>query len=173
MIKGFLESNTVWYRGSNSIDPLAMSDAGNSTEQYGPGIYFSNLEKIARGYGTVSRYTIDTSKGFVTEKTRMSPVVQRAAVRLLILAAPNYAYTLENFDENPRVALRTAIEGFLDFNDNYAEVLQAVAGDFYRDHGKQFVAAAVAQGINGLIMTDEEFQNLILYNTDLAEVVGD
>lgn len=166
-MKRFFEVPSVtWYRGSNT-DHLKLGGNGNNTQQYGCGLYFAEDENSASAYGKVKSFKISTSKGFITDKKR----TDYKLVEYLIKNAPNLEDSLTNWDENPKKALRQAIQANCD-HPNMIRNLIYIQNDFYRDEDDAYMENCIKYGISGLIVQANIGRFLILYDLTKVKVLA-
>ncbi len=166
-MKILTEASTIWYRGSKG-QHLTLGSNSNNTQQYGPGLYFADGEDVAKMHGEVKTYVINTSTGFMTEKSKVRP----QTIEFLIKRAPNLEETLQNWGENPRLAFRDAYNGILESSNNMVEALLSVQADFYRDDEELFMEKCIiGSNIHGIIVNVMGGKFLILYNRKKAREV--
>ena len=117
-----------------------------SNDEHGPGIYFTNNESIAKGYGrNLYEVEIDLT-GFITEKTK------RNDARLLKIITENLnEYNLSNYDENPIRAKRLLIEGVMQPRISYIECLMNIWSDVFNLKNPKYIRACVNNNINGIV----------------------
>jgi len=112
-------------------DPATL---GKGNDQFGPGWYFTDNEKVARGYadgpnGVVHRCDINVSKLCPNSG---SPSRLKLPLGKLIKTAPNIRMHLENWGEDPKSAFYEALESVISYASGPHDVIQQVWIDFYR-----------------------------------------
>ena len=170
----FRDVGSVWYRGSDSSS-VGLKVDGNVSEQFGPGVYFTDDPRIAGDYGRVREYSIDISKGFCFKGDK----IDRVKIKELIGFADgeHLGLALSNWDENPKVAMRRLFDSIMKCKDMPDAVTQ-VALDVFNWDRDDFLMSARACGINGIVI-DDPFDSgrssrfLVLYNFKLAKLVSD
>lgn len=165
-----------WFRGSNKVDPLAPSsmDADyNATEQFGPGVYFTNDYSVADSYGTVQKYFIDTSKGFY--RTGDPIDIEKIKEILLYMPEEDLGIFVGNYDENPTKGLAKALKSIKSYCDDMPDALSHIAHEAFRDDTDEFLMDCRASGVYGVVLTDPfkagrgSLEYLILYDPKKAK----
>ena len=147
-------NNKIWFHGSEKqINNWTTEFTGKGTDQEGAGIYFttdiddSKLYLSNNGKGFIHQVLLNSSKILLT-KTKPN----KLKLKQLILKAPNYKETLENWDENIDKATEKALDGYLDYSDTMFDAIKSVEGDFYRNEGKSYCNAIVSIGYDYVII---------------------
>ena len=131
-------------------------------------MYFANDESVASVYGTVKTFKINTDSSFITDRTRP----KRDVIEILIRNSPDLEDALTNWDENPKVALRKAVNANCDV-DQMVKSLLFLQNDFYRNADEEFMKNCVELcNLNGMILNVAESKFLILYNFKKAKLIG-
>lgn len=145
------------YHGTNHINnPFQYAYAGLGNCQEGPGFYLTNTENVAKGYG---KYILVVEAKY----RKIVPQVGKPntnQLTSLIKKAPDLKITLEDYDEDPRVALNQAIKIYTTYYKNPSDAFQNVWAGFYRDHPGQYLRNMVDMGYDGAIA---KFNNGIIH----------
>lgn len=170
------EEQYTWYKGSNRLNPLDVSkgdDFYNSTEQYGPGLYFTNKYSTASNYGKVYQYRVSLGNFYKTGDD-----IDINKLKELINYAPeeDLQIVLEDYDDtgNKEKALRKLLKSVSEYCKDMPDALAQVAHDVFRDDVEEFLMCGRASNIDGVIIenvhrhNDEKF--LVLYNPSLAKL---
>ncbi len=154
------------YHGSDyKIEKFIHFQKEFTNDQYGPGIYFTNKESLAKGYGKhVYEVKLDL-KGFITRKSK------RDETKLLKIINDNLTETiLLNYDNNPTRAKRLLIQSVLLPRISYIDCLMNIWSDVFNLKNHRFMKACVENGINGIIeeinATNGKTLFYIVYNTE-------
>jgi hypothetical protein len=126
----------IFYHGSlRPRKTWDLSSLGQGNDQYGPGWYFTDNEKVAKSYadgpeGVLQKCDINVSNVCpnVGDTDRF-----RSRVARMMKAAPQARTHLENWGENPREALNQALDLTLDSTEGPHDLIQQVWIDFYLD----------------------------------------
>lgn len=171
-----LNDKHIWYHGrtvDNETFSLDYVGGENANDQEGPGFYFTNGLQNARSYaypnGIVLKCQVDYKKLIIKgdsseTKTRKKIVVD------LINNSPNKDYVLENFDEDPQVAMIKAVNAYLKYTDAY-DSYQIIARDFYRHESKEYLQVLSKYYDAQLTKHSGDIYHLIVYNPALIRVI--
>ena len=86
--------------------------------------------------------------------------------------APDLEMRLTDWDENPRVALRSAISAMLD-NDNEIQTYQSIWYDFYRDAPLEYLKKMPLLGIDGIkVDRAEGATHYIIYDPACIQIIN-
>lgn len=164
-----------WFHGTSvNFDKFTDEFVGTGHDQEGPGIYFTSNEEDATGYsrksdshGALFIVNLNFNKAVPTnKKAKVSEIGQ------LIEWASNYQEILGNWDENPKVAMKTAMSSILR-EASCHESFKSVWYEFYRHEPVEFVRNLVMLGYDGVIVK-KEFMNAyhaIVYNPKAINIV--
>jgi hypothetical protein len=135
------------YHGSDyKIEKFIHFQKEFTNDQYGPGIYFTNKESVAKGYGKYIYEVKLDLKGFLTRKSK------RDDTKLLRIINDNLTETvLLNYDDNLTRAKRLLIQSVLLPKISYIECLLNIWSDVFNLKNSRFMKACVENGINGII----------------------
>lgn len=153
------------YHGSDhKIEKFIHFQKEFTNDQYGPGIYFTNKESLAKGYGKyVYEVNLDL-KGFITRKSK------RDENKLLRIIDDNLTETiLLNYDDNLIRAKRLLLQSVLLPRISYIECLLNIWSDIFNLKNQRFIKACVENGINGIIEEVSKSHGVlfyIVYNTE-------
>ncbi len=166
-----------WYHGSpNPITKFSDDFVGQGTDQEGPGIYFtSNLEdaysyaKKDNGNGVVYVVNLNFKKLVPLKgKPKIKELTQ------LIDWAPNLEDKLMDWDENPNIAKKKALNAIYRSGErNPHQAFQSVYYDFYRNDPIEFVRNLVILEYDGLVVP-RQFMNTkhaVVYNPKIIKLV--
>jgi hypothetical protein len=181
----------VWYRGANEYPGWLYLGEGNSTtEQFGPGLYFSDRYETARAYGQVKAFSIRK-----LEDLSGKPLYFFDNVNAIATHSPNYAdpklckdlvfefmemaadydferfdIVLSNWDEKGLAAINKLFRSVYYNSFSMAEVMQSVASEIFRNATTEFLMSCRALNVGGLILHDpfktgyKSEQYLVLYD---------
>lgn len=158
------------YHGSDhdNIQGLNADYMGGGNDTYGPGMYWANTPKLARGHGNFI-YTAELTLNRLVPMNRRLTDMQ---IQSFIKQSPDFERTLDNFDENPNRALRMAVRAMADGGDNAAEQLQCVWYDFYRDYVPDYVRM-VAKNFDGTVIpVDNGVTYYVVYNPASVRIIN-
>jgi len=166
---------TLWYRGSSRSNPLDIEDgvSYNTTEQYGPGIYFTNRYETAVNYGNVSLYKMSI-KNIYTNKDRID--IKKIKEIIEYCNAEDLEMVLSDWDEDyiekPNIALDKLLLSIKKYSKNMPDALAQIAHDVFRHDAKEFLMCCRAADvvIESPNAYNEEYY-LVLYNPKLAKLV--
>jgi len=175
-----LNDKHLWYHG-RSIDSEVFSydyvGGENAYDQEGPGFYFTNnfddAKKYTNSNGIILKCKINYKKILIKSPSSNTKVNKKIIVDL-INSSPDKDYTLENFDENPKVAMIKAVNAYLKYDDAH-DAYQILARDFYKYNPKEYLQILSkyydAQLTDKNIMDGKKVYHLIVYNPVLITVV--
>lgn len=166
---------TLYHGSPKRINSFTDDFVGGegATDQEGPGIYFTNSIEDAKMYGEFIHEAIFTPRQLF-DQTPTNPTKLRPFVTKMTLAAPEWEMHAENFDENPRIGVKTFVESALEYNDTEKDVAQQVWYDFYKNNPIDYVRNMVKMGVDGLMVKKEHggVVHFIVYNPSALKVVG-
>jgi len=157
-----------WFRGSKTNRIEFNNNDGNTNDQYGPGVYFTDSYDTASNYGKVYLYEINTDKGFIKQGTKVSKQIITKLVNYVDRSILDEI--LLDWDENPIVAKKELINAICN-NKDMVEALQQYALDVCRWDREEYIMNCKAVGINGIIVKNSEYHDeewLVLYNFNLV-----
>jgi len=162
----------LWYHGSgHTISKFSLDHTKwENTNQYGPGVYFTNQISTAESYASGNDGKIYVCeirpRKVVSTKTKVNATI----VKKLITTAPGD--TWNNWAETKAEAYRQAINNVLNYNDNMYDTLLSIWSDWYRGDEKLFLSKLVGYGIDGaLVNPSDNEQFFIAYNVDALSLV--
>lgn len=141
----------TFYHGSTSNIKSFVDDfVGKGNDEYGPGIYFSNREWIARGYAEPNGYIYRCDLDFRNELS-VNTKFNLNQIKTLIAKSPD-EYAASNWDEDEVTAHRIALNNYLDsYDQNMLEIFMQIWADWYMDYPVDFVRNVVAMGYDGSV----------------------
>lgn len=147
------------YHGSDyKIEKFIHFQKEFTNDQYGPGIYFTNKESLAQGYGKYIYEVKLDLKGFLTRKSK------RDETKLLRIINDNLTETvLLNYDDNLIRAKRLLLQSVLLPRISYIECLLNIWSDVFNLKNQRFMKACVENGINGIIEEVSESHGVLFY----------
>ena len=165
------ESEQIWYHGSPKKFLDFSSEflgSGRGHDQEGPGFYFTNDEADARGYGGYVLRVHLTLNRVVRLKGR----IPDSQIRKMLDHAPDLADTLTNWDENPRIAYRNAVEAIKRY-DSPHQAFQTIWYDFYRGHEAQYLKNMVTiLGYDGVVVPKNNgVQHAIVFDPSKIQII--
>lgn len=176
-----LNDRYTWYHGRTvdsdifSYDYLGGRDALN---QEGPGFYFTNSFENAKRYaspnGIILKCKVDYKK-LINKSDTSNTQTNKKVIIDLINSSPDRDYTLENFDENPKVAMVKAVNAYLTYK-NAHDTYQMIANDFYKYEPKKYLQVLSKYYDAQLTKLDNTFYgttiyHLIVYNPSIITVL--
>lgn len=171
-----LNDKHIWYHGrtvDNETFSLDYVGGERSIDQEGPGFYFTNDLQNARSYaypnGIVLKCQVDYKK-LIIKGTASETKTSKKIIVDLINNSPNKDYVLENFDEDPRLAMIKAVNAYLKYTDAF-DSYQIVARDFYRHDAKQYLQVLSKYYDAQLTKHDNTIYHLVVYNPALIRVI--
>ena len=162
------------YHGSKTkIDKFSDEFVGKeeATDQEGPGIYFTTSLDDASRYGNYLYSVILRPRKLVDESSHRR--VNTNEIIQLIRSAPDWEDTAQNWAENPKTGLYTAVDSFMKYAENEKDLFQQVWYDFFRHNPIEYVRGMVKLGYDGQIINKAEGnKHFIIYNPDIIEVTN-
>lgn len=159
---------TIYHGTPHTFPAFEYQYIGNGTDQEGPGIYLTSDIRDAARYGQHIMIVEAEFNHFVPLTGKTSP----REIKYMIEHAPDAAYVLENYDENPTIALREAIHDTIAFNETPHDAFQSVCADFYRYDPVDFVKNMVSLGYDGVkIERRDNVTHFIAYNLDNLRII--
>lgn len=177
-----LNDRYTWYHGRTvdsdvfSYDYLGGRDA---LDQEGPGFYFTNSFENAKRYaspnGIILKCKVNYKKLINKSDTSNTQTTKKVIIDL-INNSPDRDYTLENFDENPKVAMLKAVNLYLQ-HKNAHDAYQLIANDFYKYKSKEYLQVLSKYYDAQLTRHDNTFYgatiyHLIVYNPSIITVLN-
>jgi hypothetical protein len=176
-----LDDKYLWYHG-RTVDSEVFSydyvGGENATDQEGPGFYFTNSFENAKRYaspdGVILKCKINYKKLIIKGNVSNTKTDKKIIIDL-INSSPDKDYTLENFDENPRLAMIKAVNAYLVYK-NAHDAYQLIANDFYKYNSKNYLQILAKYYDAQLTKLDNTYYggtiyHLIVYNPSLITVV--
>lgn len=171
-----LNDRYTWYHGrtvDSDVFSLDYVSGEGANDQEGPGFYFTNSFSNARSYaypnGIVLKCKVDYKKLIFKGDVSETKTSKRILVDL-INSSPDKDSTLENFDENPQMAMIKAVNSYLRYTDAY-DSYQMVASDFYRYNGKDYLKALSKYYDAQLTKHSNNIYHLIVYRPEIITVI--
>jgi hypothetical protein len=175
-----LNDKYTWYHGRTvdseifSYDYIGGKDA---FDQEGPGFYFTNSFENAKYYaastGIILKCKINYKKLIIKGDTSITKTNKKIVVDL-IQNSPDKDYTLENFDEDPKVAMINAVNSYYHYKDAY-DAYKIIANDFYKNNKKEYLQVLSKYYDAQLTKLDNtsygNIYHLIVYNPSLITVI--
>jgi hypothetical protein len=132
----------TWYHGSvRPRNEWTLENVGkkDAADKEGPGLYFTTSLEDAMAYGD---YVAEVKLNLLKSRTvPLTGRVNEMFIRRLIKKAPDAAYSLMNWAENPNVALTQAARAIVEYSEGPHDAYQSVYADFYYGHPQEFFKA--------------------------------
>lgn len=160
----------MFYHGTNQkIKSFVDNFVGQGIDKEGPGIYFTSSFDDAARYGDyIYVVKLHLDQAVSTEEG----AVDRNELETLIRKSPDLKSHLMDWDENPEIALKMAIDNFLDYNETPHEIFQSVWYDFFRYNPVEYVRGMVELGYDGVFVNKREgVVHAIVFNPKKIEFV--
>lgn len=160
----------VWYHGSPKRFQVFSYDfigSGRGHDQEGPGFYFTSEESDARNYGEhILRVHLTLNR-----LVRLKGKILDSQIRKMLDGAPNLADTLTNWDENPRIAYRNAMEAIKRY-DSPHQAFQTIWYDFYRGHEVQYLKNMVnLLGFDGVVIPGGKIEHAVVFDPSKIHIL--
>ena len=166
---------SIFYHGSDSeIDVFTLDKLATGTgyDEKGPGIYLTSSESDARMYGKyVHKVTVKIPKSRLLQPNKK---IGPDTIRRMISLSPDKIRSLQNWDENPVVAMNNAVESiFSSYSDDYREACHQIWFDFYYpDHTIKYLNIMIRWGWDGFLVPKREgVVHLIVFNPARLKVL--
>lgn len=178
LVGGRILKEKTWYRGSVRRDPLSMIEGQNETEQFGPGIYFTDNIETATSYaypdGKIYAYNINTDAGFYKKGDKIRIGVIKKIVSYADQDVLDIA--LSDWSEDKDEAYTKMINSIVKYSKDMPDALQQTCRDVFNWDREDFILSCKAVSVNGFILKDpfdsqRSESYLVLYNTKLASLV--
>lgn len=168
----------VVYHGTGSdIEEFDFRFANQGNDQLGSGFYFSTSATEAGGYANSTMINVDRKPGgkspnvipaYLSIKNPLDAGfignITNDQVEELINRAPDKEDALTNWDENPNVAMRSAIEAYTVNNDNVLGGIHRIANDFYGDNIEALDnALRDVLGYDGVVAKSDELTHWVAW----------
>lgn len=151
---------TVWYHGSTRPRTTwDLSSVGNGNDQEGPGLYFATSLADARAYGDYIALVYLTT----TNKMPLKGRPDYNQIRNLIKKAPDLDMSLSNWDEDPHIALTTAVETIVSSASSPFDAYQQVWADFYSSAPQEYLKNLWRYDLAILPMQDGSFHAVVFH----------
>ena len=175
----------TWYRGANeSPGWLYLGEGNNTTEQFGPGLYFSDKYETAQSYGRVKKFRIKKLKSmqgndirFFSNKTIIASgyICPEEAKKLVwefmgLMEEDSYLTVLSNWHENRRKAELQLFNAIYYTAVTMTDLLQNIWAELFMSKATDFLLCCRALHIGGLIFVDPYETN---YSTETFLVLYD
>lgn len=162
-----------WYHGSgHDISKFSLEfTKWENTNQYGPGVYFTNRLDTAISYangesGKVYVCEIHPRKT-VSAKTKINPTI----IRNLITTSPDED-KWNDWAETKSEGLRLGINAVLQYNDNMYDAILSVWSDWYRGFEKELLNKLTSVGYDGALIPQPNGETFfIAYNVEALSLV--
>lgn len=156
-------NSIVAYHGTNfNIEKFSHFSKEFSNDQYGPGIYFTNKESIAKKYGSnVYKVRLNT-RNFITSSTNFD----LAKVTKIINDNINDDLLL-NWNDNINIAKRELLKATID-EESYYDTLQNIWSNVFNLKNNPYLNAMIKNKIDGLVIRlGSGIVYYIVYNTEI------
>lgn len=139
------KSNVVVYHGSrDQFTHFDLAHSGTGNDQNGPGIYFTTVKDDAMNYGSyLITATLHLNKIITSSKRPIKQVIEK-----LINMSPDKDDVLMDYDENPRIAFRDAVNGYMHLNAK--EAYEMLWFDFYKKDNKLYCENMASLGYDAV-----------------------
>ena len=137
----------AYHGSSHQILKFSTEFVGEGHDQEGPGIYFTSDMQDAATYGRYIHKVLLEIKSSVGLKRK----AKRSEIKQMILWCEDMDDKLMDWDENPKVAMETAIKSCL-LQDNEHQSFLSVWYDFYRYRPVDYVQNMVKLGYDAVVV---------------------
>jgi len=138
-----------YYHGTNAdITNFSTEFAGVGHCRHGPGIYFSNSEKFSKNFGSKLYEASIIEARLRNASSKKKPC--RAFIHTMAKRSPTWEDSATNWDEDPKIGLRRAVDSILTDSDNYGECIQSLWAEFFMQEEEIFCKGMASKGIDGM-----------------------
>lgn len=139
--KQFTESSqdkiiNVYHGSKNHIKGFDASYLSGGHDQKGPGLYTTENEEEAHGYGHLHHIRLDTSK-FIQPKDKP----KKAVIKDMIENSPHLDDVVSNYDESSHIGKKKLIDSCMNTHSMH-EAMERVWYDGYRADNEAFINQA-------------------------------
>jgi hypothetical protein len=155
----------IAYHGTNfNIEKFSHFSKEFSNDQYGPGIYFTNKESIAKKYGNnIYKVRLNT-KNFITSSTDFN-----LAKVIKIINDNIDDNLLLNWNDNKNLAKKELMRATID-DESYYDTLQNIWSNVFNLKNIPYLNAMIKNKIDGLIIRlGSGIVYYIVYNPEIIK----
>ena len=161
--KEFVENGMYFHGSHQPINQFSYTflGSGKGYNQEGPGFYFTSDDSDAKVYGQhLFHANIQLKK-----PVPLTGSTKRKEIELMLKNAPDLEETLTDWDENPKIALKKAIDSIINYNSSPHGAFQSVWYDFYRGSEQQYLHNMKALlGYDGVMIPRGNIQHIIVFD---------
>lgn len=173
---GVTTEETLYHGGKVDYKDLTASQAFDAIQRgdkelgsvaaEGPGIYLTNSENEAKGYGTNIQKLVKNEKANIIDKT--SKKLTNAQIKKVInsLSSDDKTTVLSNWDMNESVAMNNLINAVKDGETTHEQLMNIWADVYNHQDPEAFVNAMKSLGIDGVKIEKPKGYHIIIYNKD-------
>jgi len=163
----------MFYHGSkHKIEKFTDDFVGGKEahDQEGPGIYFTSSFDDARRYGEyVYTVKLNPKKIISVKEGKRAPVKQ---LEWLAKQSSDWQMHAQNWDENPNIGLKQAIQNTIEHNENPHEQFLQIWIEFFRNEPANYVRNMVKLGYDVIyVPKNEGVIHAIILNPTIIEFV--
>lgn len=163
-----------YYHGANTpIDQFSYTflGSGKGYDHEGPGFYFTADESDAKTYGQHLFHAKIQLKKPVPIKGK--GLIKTTEIALILKNAPNLQDKLMDWDENPKIAFKEALNSIIKYNNSPHEAFQSVWYDFYRGKEQQYLQNMVKLlGYDGVIVPKSGTIHIVVFDPSVIEKIN-
>lgn len=150
------ENATLFYHGTPiRFDHFESSFVGQGHDQEGPGFYFSTSKKTAAMHASGPNGHILVVNLHPRKLVPLQGRVNINHVSALMKASPRLQDALQDWDENPNVAFRMALQGMV-VQGEPKESFERVWYDFYRNDPQAWLQGMIKLGYDGIMVPQRD-----------------
>lgn len=151
-----LENSTLFYHGTPTrFDHFDLAFVSQGNDREGPGFYFSTSKNTAAMHARGPDGHILVVSLHPRRLVPLQGRVNVNQVSALMKASPRLTDALQDWDENPNVAFRMALQGMV-VQGEPKESFERVWYDFYRREPQLWLQGMVKLGYDGIMVSQPD-----------------
>ena len=154
----------VYHGTPRNFDVFSLEFLGQGHDEEGPGIYLTTDKTDAERYATGPTGRVLAVKARFRRLVSTQSPAKRSQIEQAVKRAPRLDLHLADWDEDPAVALRTAVTMIASGATEH-DAFQSVWADFYRHDEAAYLETMKALGFDGVeIDCSEGVRHLVMFS---------
>lgn len=166
-------NESLWYHGSgHDIKKFSLEfTTWENTNQYGPGVYFTNDINTAYQYASGESGKVYVCEIHPRKTVSVKTKINSSIIKKLIITSPDEE-KWNDWAETKSEGLRLGINAVLQYNSNMYDAILAVWSDWYRGYEKTLLTKLTEFGIDGAMVPQQTGETyFIAYNVEALSLV--